>query len=881
MVMVVRVRLVDRWLASRALGAGLGGLPRLVAAGGLSAALVAGVLVASAPVTDAANTDSLRTCVNLATGEFRLQGRGACDPVTEMPHRWAALGGREVSAFSSRTLAQAVVLNTGGDTSGFRRKDWAQLRALNEANAAAGTGGGATGDSASRGSDQGQGATATAGESVIPGVTAGLATCVNDATGAVRISSTGRCRGATETKSRWVALTPPQKPLIESGAPGLGEVTGVREIDGTTKAVTFAPPEDQGSSPITSMTVIAVPGGQSVTFTGGSGGVARFAGLDPRIKYTFLVVAANAAGVGPRIPSQVPADPVPVPDPTPIPVPTQAPTAAPAPTAGSGGGSSGGSSAPVVVPGAPLAPAVVAGSAQVTATVAAGSGGTPVSYLVTAVGTAFACTVTGSSGSCSVTGLTNGTAYTFTATATNTAGTSAASPASASATPLAAQTITLANPSTQNFGTTPTLTATSSSGLTVSLASTTSGICTITGGGTLAFLTSGTCTITANQAGNGSTQAAPQVAVTFTVAAVAPGAPTIGAATAGSSQASVAFTAPGSTGGSAITSYTVTSSPGAFTGSGSSSPVVVTGLTPGTAYTFTVKAENVIGLSTASSATSPSVTPYTVPTEARTVAGTSGNTTAALTWVAPTSTGGSAITGYSVQVSTSSGGSYAAATGCTAAMTSTGLSCTATGLTNGTAYYFKVAAINLAGTGASSAASAAITPTMVYVVGDTGPGGGTVFYVASGTFTSTGSACDTACRYLEAQTADIVGAAALYWCNNNSTLIPGTFGTAIGTGYANTSLMVGGCATGVGNLARASTTTVGGTTFSDWFLTSTQEFQTMRNSGVVGGFTATNYWYSYQQSATHALYAVSSSGATGSVPKSGVSTMGGRAIRAF
>jgi hypothetical protein len=49
MVMVVRVRLVDRWLGSRTLGAGLGGLFRLVAAGGLVAALV----------TDAAGSDSL------------------------------------------------------------------------------------------------------------------------------------------------------------------------------------------------------------------------------------------------------------------------------------------------------------------------------------------------------------------------------------------------------------------------------------------------------------------------------------------------------------------------------------------------------------------------------------------------------------------------------------------------------------------------------------------------------------------------------------------------------------------------------------------------------------------------------------------------------
>ena len=71
----------------------------------------------------------------------------------------------------------------------------------------------------------------------------------------------------------------------------------------------------------------------------------------------------------------------------------------------------------------------------------------------------------------------------------------------------------------------------------------------------------------------------------------APGAPTSVTATAGDSQASVSFTAPTNTGTPpGISSYIVTSSPGGFTGTGASSPVTVTGLTNGTAYTFTVQA---------------------------------------------------------------------------------------------------------------------------------------------------------------------------------------------------------------------------------------------------------------------------------------------------
>ena len=87
-----------------------------------------------------------------------------------------------------------------------------------------------------------------------------------------------------------------------------------------------------------------------------------------------------------------------------------------------------------------------------------------------------------------------------------------------------------------------------------------------------------------------------------------PNAPTIGTASAGSSSATVTFTAPVNTGGGAITGYTVTSSPGGFTGTGSSSPITVSGLTDGTAYTFTVVATNAFGNSAASAASN-SVTP--------------------------------------------------------------------------------------------------------------------------------------------------------------------------------------------------------------------------------------------------------------------------------
>jgi chitobiase/beta-hexosaminidase-like protein/fibronectin type III domain protein/NHL repeat-containing protein len=188
------------------------------------------------------------------------------------------------------------------------------------------------------------------------------------------------------------------------------------------------------------------------------------------------------------------------------------------------------------------------------------------------------------------------------------------------------------------------------------------------------------------------------------IVVVVPGAPTGVSALAGNAQATVSFTAPASNGGSAITGYTVTSSPAGGVDSNAGSTGlshIVTGLTNGTAYTFRVTATNAVGTGIASAASN-SVTPATVPGAPAIGTATGGNAQATVTFTAPATTGGSAITGYTV-TSTPAGGVDSNAG-------STGLSHVVTGLTNGTAYTFTVTATNTVGTGLSSTASNSVTP---------------------------------------------------------------------------------------------------------------------------------------------------------------------------
>ena len=183
-----------------------------------------------------------------------------------------------------------------------------------------------------------------------------------------------------------------------------------------------------------------------------------------------------------------------------------------------------------------------------------------------------------------------------------------------------------------------------------------------------------------------------------------PSAPTNFAATAGNAQVTLSWTA-----SSGATSYNVYRS---TTSGGEGSTPITTGLT-GTSYTNTglpngtkyyYKEAAVNSAGTSSQSTEASATPaatVTVPSAPSGLAATAGNAQVLLTWSASTG-----ATSYNVYRSTTSGGegSTAIATG----ITST--SYTNTGLTNGTKYYYKVAAVNSAGT-SSQSTEASATPT--------------------------------------------------------------------------------------------------------------------------------------------------------------------------
>ena len=257
----------------------------------------------------------------------------------------------------------------------------------------------------------------------------------------------------------------------------------------------------------------------------------------------------------------------------------------------------------------------------------------------------------------------------------------------------------------------------------------------------------------------------------------------------------------------------------------------------------------------APAAAAPAPAAVTSPGAPTNVLATNASSPSVVSWTAPESNGGAAITSYTV---TSTPGSVTCSTASSP--------CEVTGLTNGTTYTFTVTATNTAGTGTASTASSSVIPATcanggTCVVGNTGPGGGIVYYVdtagfncGSG-FTATGSPTGGLCNYLEA--APTTGASAWTdversWStgdtNQNATVTNAT-GTAIGTGYKNSVAIVAQ----TGNVAATSAAVEarayrGPNGLSDWFLPSKDELnQLYLQKTAVGGISVYSFYWSSSQ----------------------------------
>jgi FtsP/CotA-like multicopper oxidase with cupredoxin domain len=115
----------------------------------------------------------------------------------------------------------------------------------------------------------------------------------------------------------------------------------------------------------------------------------------------------------------------------------------------------------------------------------------------------------------------------------------------------------------------------------------------------------------------------------------------------------------------------------------------------------------VVAWNTAGQGISNTVLTADPPGAPTTVVPTAGNARVGLSWSAPVANGGAPVTGYAIQRSTDSGSTWTTMTVNSGSPATTGI---ATGLSNGTSYVFRVAAVNAAGTGAWSAASAPVIP---------------------------------------------------------------------------------------------------------------------------------------------------------------------------
>jgi hypothetical protein len=227
-----------------------------------------------------------------------------------------------------------------------------------------------------------------------------------------------------------------------------------------------------------------------------------------------------------------------------------------------------------------------------------------------------------------------------------------------------------------------------------------------------------------------------------------------------SDEAVIYFDAPANDGQTPVLYYTAKANPGNATGTtlqrGSGS-ITITGLTKSTTYTFTITAHNINGTSVESKPSSPVTTLANKIIRVAPASSSSGGSTLAapaftLSLAAETKTVGILSTGYSITPTGGTIASYSISPALPAGLSFS----TSDGLISGRATETRTATTHtITATNATGSASRTLSLRVNGDLGDTGPGGGRIFYYSAdgfncgASFTATGSPTGEKCRYLE------------------------------------------------------------------------------------------------------------------------------------